>query len=118
VDARTDVYAVGAVAYYLLTGTPVFDGATVMQVCMKHTKESPEPPSARCGRPINASLEALILQCLAKSPSDRPANGAELRDASTACVLMQRWTQADANAWWARHPDPAATGILAATASQ
>ncbi|HZZ82338.1 MAG TPA: serine/threonine protein kinase [Gemmataceae bacterium] len=118
VDARTDVYAVGAVAYYLLTGTPVFNGSSVMEVCMKHAKDAPEPLSARGGRPITASLETLILRCLAKSPADRPANGMELRQAFEACVITETWTEIDAYAWWAGHPDPAATGILAATASQ
>src|SRR6185436_12515769 len=64
VDARTDVYAVAAVGYYLLTGTPVFSGATVMEICMKHVKAAVETPSARRGNPVSAALEALLLRGL------------------------------------------------------
>ena len=66
VDARSDLYAVGAVGYFLLTGTPVFTGSTVMEICMKHVQAEPQPPSLRLGRPVNASLEKLVLRCLAK----------------------------------------------------
>ena len=54
-DARADIYAIGAVGYFLLTGTPVFTGATVMEICMKHVREAPELPSVRKGQPVSAA---------------------------------------------------------------
>ncbi len=101
VDARTDVYALAAVGYYLLTGTPVFTGTTVMEICMKHVKAEPEAPSLRLGKPVSAALEALLLQSLAKSPSDRPKDAADLLRQLDACAIEGTWTAADAAAWWA-----------------
>jgi hypothetical protein len=101
VDARTDVYALGAVGYFLLTGTPVFTGATVMEICIKHVKATPEPPSARLGKPVSPDLETLLLRCLAKAPSDRPADAGELLRELQTCVVDGTWTARDAVAWWA-----------------
>jgi hypothetical protein len=117
VDARADVYALAAVGYFLLTGTPVFNGATVMEICMKHVKHDPEPPSVRKGQPVSATLETLLLRCLAKSPTDRPADAAELLQSFEACEIEGRWTAADAAQWWAGHagldqPDPSATVLV------
>ena len=103
VDARTDVYALGAVAYFLLTGTPVFTGSTVMEICMKHVKDPAEPPSVRLGKPVSPALEALILQCLAKAPSDRPRDAADLLHKLEACAIEGTWTASDAVTWWASH---------------
>jgi serine/threonine protein kinase len=100
VDARADVYAVGAAGYFLLTGTSVFTGSTIMEICMKHAKEQPEPPSVRSGKPISHDLEALLLRCLAKAPSDRPAHATELLNELEKCTVEGRWTSADAAAWW------------------
>jgi hypothetical protein len=100
VDARSDVYAVGAVGYFLLTGSPVFTGASVMEICMKHVKAAPEPPSARLGKPVSPDLEALLLRCLAKVPSDRPGDAAELLRALESCAVAGTWTLQDAAAWW------------------
>jgi hypothetical protein len=101
VDGRSDVYAVGAVGYFLLTGSPVFTGATVMEICMKHAKSAPEPPSIRTGKPVSPALEALLLRCLAKSPLDRPRDAAELLLELEACKVEGTWTAANAATWWA-----------------
>ncbi len=110
VDARADVYAIGAVGYFLLTGSPVFNGATVMEICMKHVNAIPEPPSARCGRHVTPQLEALLLRCLAKSPSDRPADAGELLRELERCSVAGTWTADDAAAWWAARARGAAPG--------
>jgi serine/threonine-protein kinase len=78
VDARSDVYAIGALGYFLLTGAPPFSGRNALEVLGHHVVSAPEPPSAR-NAAIPSALETLILRCLAKSPAERPANAAELR---------------------------------------
>ena len=72
VDARTDLYALGAVGYWLLTGTHVFGGKSILEVCSHHLHSVPEPPSTRLGATVNADLEEVLLACLAKRPEDRP----------------------------------------------
>ena len=72
VDARTDIYAVGAVAYYLLAGVDVFDGKSIVEVCSQHLHQEPAPLSAR-GLAIPAELEAVVLACLDKDPDAPPA---------------------------------------------
>jgi eukaryotic-like serine/threonine-protein kinase len=101
VDARSDVYALAAVGYFLLTGTPVFSGPTVMEICMKHAKSAPEPPSARRGQPVSVDLEALLLRCLAKAPADRPSDAAEMSRELEICSVAGVWTLLDAAAGWA-----------------
>jgi serine/threonine-protein kinase len=105
VDGRADLYALGAVGYWLLTGTHVFDGATIVEVCAHHLHSPPEPPSARLGAPIGPDLEALLLACLAKKPADRPASAHDLRDRLRACAKHGTWTNARAARWWALHRD-------------
>jgi hypothetical protein len=107
VDARSDVYALGAVGYFLLTGSAVFTGESVMEICMKHVNAAPEPPTVRRGSRVSAELEALLLRCLAKAPSDRPADASELQRELERCVVEGTWTSADAAAWWAGHEQPA-----------
>jgi serine/threonine protein kinase len=100
-DARADVYAIGAVGDFLLTGSPVFTGTSVMEICMLYVKAAPQPPSARLGRPVSGDLETLLLRCLAKDPSERPADAAELLRELEACAVAGQWTAAEAAAWWA-----------------
>jgi hypothetical protein len=102
VDARSDLYAVGAVGYFLLTGTPVFQGGNIVEVCRQHATVAPEPPSQRLGRAINPCLEALLLRCLAKSPSERPASAQAVIDELDRCEPAPAWTCADAETWWVR----------------
>ena len=101
-DARTDLYAVGCVAFWLLTGRTVFQGSTVMQVLMKHVHDEPLPPSRCSELSVPAALDAVILRCLAKSPDDRPQSADELAEALTAACDPRTWTKARASEGWKR----------------
>jgi eukaryotic-like serine/threonine-protein kinase len=90
IDAKVDTYALGATAYYLLTGTPVFEGRSMVEVCGHHLHSVPEPPSRRIGQPVPARLEALILRCLAKQPEQRPDDD-ELLSELSACERESPW---------------------------
>jgi eukaryotic-like serine/threonine-protein kinase len=103
VDGRGDIYALGAVGYWLLTGTHVFGGMTTVEVCAHHLHSVPEAPSSRLGRPVTEDLEALLLECLAKSPASRPASAHVLRERLRACAKAGAWTNARAAAWWGTH---------------
>jgi hypothetical protein len=100
VDGRADLYAVGAVAYFLLTGTPPFLGTVAVEICGQHLLAPPEPPSVRLGVDLPASLEALVLRCLAKLPDDRPQSAVQLAEAATACRDVEPWTDDQARQWW------------------
>jgi serine/threonine-protein kinase len=99
VDARTDLYALGAVGFILLTATPVFSAESLVELCGKHMYTPPPRPSERVSG-VPASLERVILDCLAKKPSDRPADAAVLLDLLRACDDCPEWTPADARQWW------------------
>ena len=105
VDARTDIYALGAVGYWLLTGTHVFRGNTVMEVLAHHLHTAPEPPSIRMNAPVERDLEKVLLACLAKRPEDRPSSAHALRDQLRACYAASRWTNQRASQWWIAHRD-------------
>jgi serine/threonine protein kinase len=85
IDPRSDLYALGAVGYFLLTGQHVFGGSTLIELCSKHLYEVPVAPSQRSTRAIPEALDAIVLACLAKSPSARPASAAALQSALLAC---------------------------------
>jgi serine/threonine-protein kinase len=101
VDGRADLYSLGAVGYFLLTGQHVFEGSSVMDVCAKHLHAEPEPPSSRLGKPVDGDLEAVLLACLAKDRAARPGSAAELVERLRR-VVVPPWTQDDARAWWQR----------------
>lgn len=103
IDARADLYALGAVGYWLLTGSHVFSGRSVVEVCGHHLHSAPESPSKRLGSPVSADLEALLMSCLAKKPADRPASAHVLRARLRACDTADRWTTERAAAWWKDH---------------
>ncbi|HTO78008.1 MAG TPA: serine/threonine-protein kinase [Thermoanaerobaculia bacterium] len=100
VDARSDIYALGATAYFLLTGAPVFEGS-VPDVFAGHLKSEPVAPSRRVGRPIPPELEALVLAALSKKPDARPGSAEAFGAALADCRDVPPWTEADARAWWA-----------------
>jgi eukaryotic-like serine/threonine-protein kinase len=103
VDGRTDLYALGAVGYFLLTGRTVFEATTVLEVCSKHLLDAPIPPSLRLGRSVPSDLERLILACLAKSPGDRPKSAAALDVALRACAEVTPYDALAARRWWNEH---------------
>jgi serine/threonine-protein kinase len=78
VDRRADVYALGCVAYYLLTGQLVFEADTSMKMMLQHMQAQPVPPSERTELPIPRELDEIVLQCLQKDPNLRPQNAEEL----------------------------------------
>jgi serine/threonine protein kinase len=100
VDGRADLYSLGCVAYYLLTGRQVFEGDTVMQVFAQHLQTAPTPPSQKGPSAVPQDLEQLILSCLAKKPEDRPQRAAELNQ-RLAGVDVVPWTEVQAQQWWA-----------------
>jgi serine/threonine-protein kinase len=105
IDGRADIYALGCVAYFLLTGTLVFADPNPMSMALKHVQTAPDPPSARTELPIPADLERLVLHCLEKKPADRPGSVREVADCLRECAVVE-WSADDAAAWWATHlPD-------------
>ena len=108
IDGRADLYALGCVAYYLLTGKLVFEGDTLFQVVAKHLHDAPEPPSARVDLPIPASVDEVVLACLVKQPNDRMRSAAELRRA-LASVDLPAWGDEQAARWWTTARSSSAT---------
>jgi serine/threonine protein kinase len=102
-DHRVDLYAVGCVAYWLLTGKMVFEGQNAVQVMMQHAQAEPQRPSARIGRAMPAALEALVMECLEKDPARRPASAEVLRERLDAVPLTSEWSAERAEEWWAMH---------------
>ncbi len=99
-DARSDLYALGAVGYFLLTGHPVFDAQNVLQILQKHAMEAPQLPSERLNRPVSAQFETLLMKCLMKLPADRPASAIELYEDLARCQSTDTWSRTDAQSWW------------------
>jgi serine/threonine protein kinase len=100
VDLRSDLYALGAVGYFMLTGTHVFDGDSVVEVCGQHLHEAPEPPGDRLGKPVPEDFAGILLDCLAKNPEDRPQSARALKQRLQACLCPSPWGVEEALAWW------------------
>jgi len=100
VDWRTDIYALGCVAYWLVTGHRVFDEGSPMQILMDHIQKQPLPPSRRTDAPVPAELDAVILSCLEKDPNNRPQSTQELLERLRSVPVGQRWTEERARHWW------------------
>jgi len=101
VDERADIYGVGAVAYFLVTGKTPFSGRNTVEVCAHHLHTPPTPPSVHVSVP--ADLEKVILACLAKDPDQRPATARALVQALEQCEAMGSWGAHDAQTWWDQH---------------
>jgi serine/threonine-protein kinase len=101
VDARTDIYALGTVAYFLLAGSDVFKGNSIVEICSNHVHQTPDPFSKR-GVVVPPDLEAVVLACLEKKPDRRPVSASELRARLEACDV-EPWDSANAQAWWRDH---------------
>jgi tRNA A-37 threonylcarbamoyl transferase component Bud32 len=99
VDARSDLYSAGAVGYWLLTGKTLFDSHDVATLLELQVKETPALPSKRLGRAVSPALEEIIMRCLAKAPSQRPASAEALVEALGQCAV-EPWTSQDAEHWW------------------
>ncbi len=103
VDARSDIYAVGAVGYFLLTGHPVFEATSFAQLCHKHIDESPVPPSKRGGTKVSSQLEDALMSCLEKSRAKRPQTARDLSLLLAACPAAGQWSISLGDRWWGRH---------------
>jgi len=104
-DGRADLYSLGCVAYYLLTGSHVFRGATHLETAAMHLKDAPISPSQRSEFDISPELEEVIMSCLAKDPTDRPLDARALASRLADCPVDDLWDQERARRWWDLH-DP------------
>jgi hypothetical protein len=117
VDARSDLYSVAAVGYFLLTGRPVFDAQRLAELMFQQVHEQPERPSSRLATPVAHDLESLLLRCLSKSPAERPGSARELAEELGRCAAAGSWTAGDADAWWQAHAAAEATSPPAPVAT-
>ncbi len=100
-DPRSDIYAVGAVGYYLLTGCHVFTGQSVVEICGHHLHTQPVSPSERIGHDLPPDLEVWVMRCLEKSPDSRPGSAAEAAE-ELATTYDDSWDAERARDWWRR----------------
>jgi hypothetical protein len=103
VDARADIYAVGCVAYWLLTGRLVFEEETFIATILAHAQKPPIPPSKRTEIEIPPELDELVMACLEKQPAARPSSAAEIRRRIAQYRLADAWTPERAQRWWQQH---------------
>jgi serine/threonine protein kinase len=109
VDARSDLYAVGAVGYFLITGKPVFDAASLVELCQQHIASFPASPSERLGRAVSPELESALLACLEKNRAKRPQTARDLAALLDRAPTAISWSLEEADAWWSRHDRAKAT---------
>jgi serine/threonine-protein kinase len=102
VGPSSDLYALGCVAYFMLTGKKLFTGNTAVDICIQHVTKAPTPPSQVAATHVPRQLEDIIMTCLAKQPSGRPASANELADQLRAIGPFDDWDEARALAWWAQ----------------
>jgi serine/threonine protein kinase len=103
VDPRSDLYAVGAIGYFLITGQPVFNANSLVELCQQHVSAVPETPARRLGAAISPELEAALLACLEKRRDKRPQTARDLAALLERAPTARSWSLDDADAWWGRH---------------
>ncbi len=103
IDGRADLYSLGCVAYWLLTGRPVFAGPTPMAIVLKHLQEPVPPLREAMELPLDADLERLVMCCLEKNADARPASARLLRESLTELRLPSTWNEGRAAEWWQTH---------------
>lgn len=103
IDARSDIYCLGAVAYFMLTGRPPFDATSSAELMIDHLKATPAPPSQVSELPIPAEFDEIVLKCLEKKPEDRYPSAAALESALRTMPDEGPWSQEKARAWWSLH---------------
>lgn len=101
-DARSDIYSLGAVAYALLTGQPPFDREEPLDVIIAHNRDEVEPLS-KVQDAVPLDVESIVLRCLAKHPDDRFQDAASLEQALSSCAAADQWSQFHAEDWWNKH---------------
>lgn len=102
-DARSDLYSLGALGYFLLTGREVFEGGSITDLCRSHLTETPQLPSVHAGKQFSPQLESLLMRCLEKDPANRPSSARELARALTTSCVAEAWMFERRAAWWAEH---------------
>ena len=104
-DERSDLYSLGCVAYWMLTGRTVFTGEP-MAVMIHHARTGPKPPSTISSAPIPERLEQIVMACLEKAPEKRPSSALDLWRPLGDVTLSAPWTPERAESWWREHlPD-------------
>ncbi len=103
IDHRSDLYALGCVAYWMLTGQLVFEASTRIEMLAAHSQQQPIAPSKRVELPIPAALDELVLSLLEKNPKDRPQTARELSRRLSEIPFASPWSQDRAEAWWRIH---------------
>jgi serine/threonine-protein kinase len=103
VDARADIYALGCVGYWLLTGRRVFEAGTRHDMLVMHAHQKPIAPSKRTDLAIHPGLEGLVMACLEKNPNRRPQTARELSEMLSSLSFTPAWNDERARLWWQRH---------------
>ena len=102
-DGRADIYALGCVAFWLLTGRPPFEADDAMSILMHHSQTAAPAPSTMSEEPIPAQMDAIVLECLEKDPGRRPPSADALLDRLDRVPLPSQWHQRRARIWWEMH---------------
>lgn len=102
VDHRADLYALGCVGYWMLTGELVFKETSAVAMAVAHVMQPPEPLSKRAGQRVEPGLEAIVMSCLAKNRDQRPSSAEALRSALSA-LKIEPWSREQTGAWWQQH---------------